>query len=161
VNMPLSLFMPNVPVINGLGLKTSYSDTRSSVNLPASGFSTDQVNTAAIPLPGLSRRVMNTEIYYEKSGFQIRASERSRSSFVGEVADFAGDRRLTYIKGDKVYDWQVGYEVQSGMFKGLSVLYQVLNAGDTEFVRYRDDVNNVVERIKFGKTQLLGVNFKL
>jgi iron complex outermembrane receptor protein len=160
-NLPVSLFAPDVPVLNAFGVKFSLSDTSSAVSLPSSGFSTKDVSTATIPLPGLSRQVQNTEIYFEKNGFQARVSERARSSFVGEVADIFGDRQLTYIKGDKVTDWQIGYEFQDGWLKGLSFLGQVLNANNTEFVRYRDTEDQVVERIKFGKTYLFGVNYKL
>ena len=148
--------------LDGFGVQLSYSDTNSSINLPASAFAVDGITaTGKIPLPGLSKQVANLAIYFEKWGFSARVAARHRSDFVGEVADFAGDRRLTYIKAETVADLQLGYEVQSGPAKGLSVVFQANNVTDTPYVRYRDTPANEVERKKFGSTYLLGLNYKL
>ena len=148
--------------LDGFGVQLSFSDTASSINLPASAFAVDGITaTGKIPLPGLSKQVANVAIYFEKWGFSARVAARHRSDFVGEVADFAGDRRLTYIKAETVADLQLGYEVQSGPVKGLSVVFQANNVTDTPFVRYRDTPANEVERKKFGSTYLFGLNYKL
>jgi iron complex outermembrane receptor protein len=147
--------------LSGFGLFASYSSTSSSINLATAGVRADNINTPNIPLPGLSKDVASVQVYYERSGFQIRVGQRYRSDFVGEVPDFTGDRRLTYIKGETVTDAQVGYEFQSGWLKGLSVMLQGYNLGNTEFIRYRDTPSNEIERTKYGKTYLLGVNYKL
>jgi len=99
--------------------------------------------------------------YYEKGGFSARVASRFRSDFVGEVADFAGDRRLTYIKSETITDLQLSYEFQGGPAKGLSLLLQANNLTDTPYVRYRDTYANEIERKKFGKTYLFGLNYKL
>ena len=98
---------------------------------------------------------------YERAGFAARVASRHRSSFVGEVADFAGDRRLTYVKAETVTDVQLSYEFQSGFAKGLSLLFQANNVTDEPYVRYRDTPANEVERKKFGANYLFGLNFKL
>ncbi|RVT88260.1 TonB-dependent receptor [Inhella crocodyli] len=147
--------------LSGFGVQASYSSTSSSINLSTSGVSSTDINTGTIPLPGLSKDVASVQIYYERSGFQIRVGQRYRSDFVGEVSDFTGDRRLTYIKGESVTDAQIGYEFQSGPLKGLSVLLQGYNLGDAKFIRYRDTPSNEVENTKYGKSYLLGVNYKL
>lgn len=147
--------------LDGFGMQASYSHTSSSVNLPTSAFAVDGVATGSIPLPGLSRDVANLAMYFEKWGFSARVAARHRSSFVGEVADFAGDRRLTYVKAETIADLQLGYELQSGPAKGLSILFQANNVTDTPYVRYRDTPDNEIERKKFGKTYLLGLNYKL
>jgi iron complex outermembrane receptor protein len=77
------------------------------------------------------------------------------------VSDFTGDRRLTYIAGETITDAQIGYEIQSGMFKGLGVRFEVSNAGNTEYVRYRDVPSNEVERKKDGKFYQFGINYKM
>lgn len=157
-SLPLNLL---TKVLDGFGVQASYADTSSSVNLPASSFATDGVATGKIPLPGLSKRVAGLTFYYEKYGFSARVATRQRSDFVGEVADFAGDRRLTYVKAETITDLQLGYELQSGPAKGLSVLFQANNVTDTPFVRYRDTPSNEIERVKYGKTYLFGLNYKL
>ena len=159
-SLPFNLFFKP---LDGFGLQASYSDTLSSINLPASAFATDSVSTAKIPLPGLSKQVSNVAVYFEKWGFSARVAARHRSDFVGEVADFAGDRRLTYIKAETVTDVQLGYEIQSGPAKGLSFLLQANNVTDEPYIRYRDTPvtkSNTVEEKKFGATYLFGANYK-
>jgi iron complex outermembrane receptor protein len=89
---------------------------------------------------------------------------RKRSDFVGEVADFAGDRRLTYIKGETITDVQVGYEFQSGALKGLSIRGEMSNADNTPFIRYRGGdpnvLSNQVENKRDGKYYQVGLNYK-
>ncbi|MFN4115409.1 MAG: TonB-dependent receptor domain-containing protein, partial [Inhella sp.] len=147
--------------LDGFGIYASYSNTSSSINLAATGITGADINTSSIPLPGLSKEVASAQVYFEKWGFQARISQRYRSDFVGEITDGVGDRRLTYIKGESVTDAQIGYEFQSGPAKGLSILLQGYNLGNTEFIRYRDTPSNEVERTKYGKTYLLGVSYKL
>ncbi len=147
--------------LDGFGVFASHASTSSSLNLPTGGVATDAVNTGTIPLPGLSKRVTNYGIYFEKWGFSARVAARTRSNFVGEVTDGVGDRRLTYIKGETITDAQIGYEVQSGWLKGLALRLEVSNAGNTDYVRFRDVPSNEVERKKDGKFYLLGLNYKL
>ncbi len=147
--------------LDGFGFYASYSNTSSSISLPSIGITGADINTGSIPLPGLSKKVASAQIYFEKWGFQARVSQRYRSDFVGEITDTVGDRRLTYIKGESVTDAQIGYEFQSGPVKGLSILLQGYNLGNAEFIRYRDTPSNEVERTKYGKTYLLGLNYKL
>jgi iron complex outermembrane receptor protein len=147
--------------LDGFGVFASYANTTSSLDLATAGLATDNVSTNTIPLPGLSKRVANYGVYFEKWGFSARVAARSRSDFVGEVADFTGDRRLTYIKGETITDAQIGYEFQSGMFKGLALRLEVSNAGNTDYVRYRDVPSNEVERKTDGKFYQFGLNYKL
>lgn len=157
VNFPLDMVSS---WLTGFGFFASHSDTSSSLTLPSSGVSTDAVATSTIPLPGLSKKVTNYAVYYERFGFSARVAVRKRSDFVGEVSDFAGDRRLTYIKGESIMDAQIGYEIQSGFLKGLAIRGEVSNAGNEPFVRYRDSPSNEVENKKDGKFYQVGLNYK-
>jgi iron complex outermembrane recepter protein len=157
LNVPFSLLSP---VAEGFGVQLSRSDTTSSINVPRTGLNVADATTAAVPLPGLSKRVSSIRAYYERGGFQFGIAQRSRSDFVGEITDFKDDRTLTYIKGEEVYDAQVSYELQSGALKGLSFLFQANNLTNAEFKRYRDTPNNVIERVKYGKTYLMGLNYR-
>lgn len=157
-SLPFSML---TPALDGFGIQVSYSYTDSSVKLPTAGVVVDGISTGNIPLPGLSKEVADFAIYFEKWGFSARIAARHRSDFVGEVADYAGDRRLTYIKAETVADLQLGYEIQSGPAKGLSFLFQANNITDAPYVRYRDVPSNEIERKKFGSTYLFGLNYKL
>jgi iron complex outermembrane receptor protein len=65
------------------------------------------------------------------------------------------------VKKEKVTDLQLGYEFQSGMAKGLSVLFQVNNVGNEPYVEYyNNDLTQTKQYTKYGKTYLLGVNYK-
>lgn len=150
-----------VKPLEGFGFEVNYSDTSSNVSLPAAGFSTSDVGLPNIPLPGLSRKVTNMRLYYEKNGFQVSLAQRKRSAFLGEVADFQDNRQLTFIKGEAIVDLQVGYEIQSGPAKGLSFLLQGKNLTNAEFQRYNATPDNVIERLKYGKTYALAINYKL
>ena len=146
--------------LDGFGAVATYSNTSSSVNLPTSGVSVDNIATGTIPLPGLSRIVSSLAVYYEANGFSARVAQRRRSAFVGEVSSFTGDRQLTYIDGEAITDLQLGYEIQSGPAKGLSFLFQANNLNNAEFVRYKDVPSNIIERTTYGKTYLFGINYK-
>ncbi|MFZ5550315.1 MAG: TonB-dependent receptor [Pseudomonadota bacterium] len=141
----------------GFGLVASYSNTDSSLNPP----DTTDGGSGRMQLPGLSKEVSSITAYYENSGFQIRYSQRQRSDFVGERRNDVGDRQLVYIKGETISDAQIGYEFQSGWLKGLGVLLQGYNIGNTKYKRYVETPSNVVETVNVGTTYLLGINYKL
>lgn len=157
LNVPFSML---TPALDGFGLMANISATNSNVSLPTSGFSTQEIGRDKIPLPGLSKNVTNLRAYYEKHGFQVSVAGRQRSDFLGEISDFQDNRQLTFIKGETVVDLQVGYEFQTGMLKGLSVLLQGNNLTNAQFQRYSNTPDNVVEKVKYGKTYLLGVTYK-
>jgi iron complex outermembrane recepter protein len=151
--------------LDGFGVFASISANSSSVRLPAGGFSLAEINgSPALPLPGLSKRSGNITLYYEKAGFGLRVAQRHRSAFLGEITDNVGDRRLTFVKGERIVDAQISYEFQSGFAKGLSLLFQGSNLNNAEFVRYREKPitpSTTAERTKYGSFYLFGVNYKL
>lgn len=160
-NFPLNMV---ASALDGFGFFASYSDTSSSLNLPRTGQRVNSVDTDSIPLPGLSKQVLNYAVYFEKWGFSARLAARKRSDFVGEVTEFTGDRSLTYIKGETITDYSVGYEFQSGFMKGFAIRAEVSNAENTPFIRYRggnpDDPANQAENKKDGKFYQVGVNYR-
>lgn len=144
-----------VEPLEGFGLLGSYSDTRSSI-LP-NGPGTSQ------PLPGLSRYVSNLTFYYERGGFSARLSQRSRSSFIGEVQGFGADRETRYVKAEKILDFQTSYEFKQGSMEGLSVLLQVNNLDNEpyqEFFRDPGTPDRPRSYNEYGRTVLLGLNYK-
>lgn len=147
--------------LDGFGVQASYSNTDSSVKLPVSGVTGDNVGNASLPLPGLSKEVSNITLYFERWGFSARVSQRQRSDFLGEITDSVGDRRLTFIKGEKIVDMQLGYEFQDGFAKGLSLLFQANNVYDEPFQRYNPETGAYTEQKKYGANFLFGLNYKL
>jgi iron complex outermembrane receptor protein len=149
-SLPLNLMMPQ---LDGFGVVASHSDTKS-------GIKPNGPNGGTQPLPGLSRRVTNMTAYFEKYGFSARVSQRERSDFVGEVTGFGADREFRYIKGEKVVDFQLGYAFEAGSLKGLSILFQVNNANNEPYRTYDGVPIKPNQYTVYGRTTLLGVNYK-
>lgn len=159
VSVPFGMF---VKALDGFGIQLNHSTTSSSVNIPTSGLNTQDIGAATnVPLPGLSKDVTNTRIYFEKWGFQVAWAQRKRSEFLGEVSDFQDNRQLTFVAPETTQDIQMSYEFQSGFLKGLSLFGQIQNMTNAEFKRYTTTPDNVVERVKYGKTYTMGLNYKL
>lgn len=158
VNLPLSML---TSYLDGFGVMLNHSDTRSGIDLPLSGFSVSGAasGTIKIPLPGLSRKVSNLRLYYEKHGLQVAAAARKRSDFLGTVSDFQDNQQLTFIKGDTTVDLQVSYEFQSGWFKGLSILAQANNWTNEPFQQHNGD-GVITDKVVYGRTYLMGLNYK-
>lgn len=159
VNIPFSLF---TPVLDGFGVSVNHSDTRSSIRITPGQLSGLDVGGAFnIPLPGLSRKVTNLRLYYEKHGFQVALASRTRSDFLGEITDYKDDSQITFIRGETVVDVQLGYTFPDTSFlKGLSLLFQGNNMTDALFRQYQTDRNNPTDTKRYGKTYLFGANYK-
>lgn len=158
VNVPLSMF---AKPLEGFGVSVNHSDTKSSITITP-GQLPGLINTnLSIPLPGLSRRVTNLRAYYENHGFQIAVAQRTRSDFLGEIPDYKDDKEITFIRGETVVDLQIGYTFPERSFlKGLSVLFQANNVTDALFRQYQNDRENPTDTKRYGKTYLLGANYK-
>lgn len=155
-NAPLDLLSPSLA---GFGLYVNYSDTHSSVDIPNSigGGAT------RMGLPGLSKRVTNLSAYYEKDGFSARVGVRDRSDFIGEFTTNEYERKLTYIKGETIVDFQMGYEFRSGPVAGLSLVFQVNNLTDATFQKYRlnaDGAQEISSSAKYGKNYALQASYR-
>jgi len=150
VSVPLNMLWKP---LDGFGVVASLSDTRSAIR----PFGLDDVR----PLPGLSKKVATLTAYYEKHGFSARVAQRSRSAYIGEIQGFGANRGYTYIRPEKITDVQLGYEVQSGFLKGLSVLLQANNINDEEYSEYQNnDASVLTKQVFYGKSLLFGVAYK-
>ncbi|HJV70997.1 TonB-dependent receptor [Ideonella sp.] len=157
VNVPLSMA---TSWLDGFGVMANYSNTDSSVKLPASGFSGQNVNTPNIPLPGLSREVTNIRLYYEKYGFQIAVAQRHRSEYLGSISDYQDKTQLVYVKAESQVDVQLAYDFDWGPLKGLSLLAQGNNLTNAEYAEYDAANGNITNRKKFGTSYMVGLNYK-
>ena len=60
----------------------------------------------------------------------------------------------------RVVDAQLAYNFNEGSFKGLGVLLQVYNLTNEGYQTYAGTKDRPLEYIKWGKTVLLGANYK-
>lgn len=157
VNVPFSMFSE---YLDGFGAMLNHSDTKSGIDLPTAGFANVNTGMVQIPLPGLSRKVTNLRLYYEKYGFQLAAAGRKRSNFLGSVSDFQDNQQLTFIKGETIVDLQASYEFQKGWLKGVSLYAQATNWNDAPFQEYTEDPSKVTNKVEYGRTYHFGVNYK-
>jgi len=157
LNVPFSLVSQ---ALDGFGAMVNYSNTSSSVAMPTSGFTTSNISSVNIPLPGLSKQVINLRAYYEKNGFQIAVARRSRSDYLGSISDYQDNSKFVMIKGEAQVDMQVSYEFQTGTLKGLSLLAQGTNLTDAPFVQYDVGSGNTTDSRKYGKGFMAGLNYK-
>ena len=156
-SLPLDLF---TDALRGFGFVASASFTDSNIKIrdPESASS---VGSGDISLPGLSDRVYNLTAYYERNGFEARISQRKRSDFIGEIGNFAGNRTLRYVVGEDITDAQVGYAFgEESSLHGLSLLLQVSNLGNSSYRTYADSKDRPLEHIEWGRTYLLGLNYR-
>ncbi|MFA5964187.1 MAG: TonB-dependent receptor [Sphingomonas sp.] len=112
--------------LDGFGVTASFSYTESDLN--------PTENNQVVRIPGLSGTVYNLTGYFEKWGFQARASYRYRSAFKGETVQLFTNRGYTEILADRQLDAQIGYTFPEGSsLKGLGVLLQVNNLADSPY----------------------------
>jgi iron complex outermembrane recepter protein len=139
--------------LDGFGFQTSGSYTDSKVKYTGV--------TNAISVPGLSKWVVNSTVYFEKSGFEARASHRYRSSFLAEFIGISANRDFRTSKAESIFDAQIGYRFTSGAMNGLSITAQALNLTDEPFINFANgDTRQVIDFENYGRTYLLGVSYK-
>jgi iron complex outermembrane receptor protein len=145
-------------VLDGFGATGSISHTNYKLNPVA-------LNTIGGVLPGFSKWVYDATGYYEKNGFQARASYRHRSAFQGEVIALFTNLQPTLIEPDSQLDAQVGYTFQPGSrFNGLGMLLQVSNVLNSPYRTYvptgpTGKIPMLERTEKYGRSWLLGASY--
>lgn len=152
-SLPLDMLSSS---LRGFGVQANLSLTSSSINVKDSRFGDQN-----LPLPGLSKNVLNMTAYYENDGYSLRVSRRHRASFLGSIGGPGGTSERTFIKADSVVDLQLGYEFQQGSAKGLGLLLQVNNLTNSAFQTYSGSEDRFRGWEKYGRQVLLGVSYKL
>jgi iron complex outermembrane receptor protein len=139
--------------LEGFGMTFSASWTDSDI--------ISNPGSPSTPMPGLSEKVSNLTVYYERDGLQARISNRYRSEFLGELSGVGTDRIQRMVDAESVVDAQIGYEFQSGPLEGLSALFQVNNLTDEQFKTFENgDPRRVIDYQQYGRTFLVGVNYR-
>jgi iron complex outermembrane recepter protein len=143
------------------GILTSTSFTDSEVALtftPPLDPSLATVDPLTIPIPGLSKWVVNSTLYYENGAFEARISHRYRSSFLAEVSAISATRTLRNAKAESIFDAQLGYTLGGkGMIGGTRITVQGLNLTDEPFVTFNGP-GEIIDHQSFGRTYLIGVS---
>lgn len=139
--------------LDGFGVIVSGSFNDSSIN---------PTGSANMDVPGLSKRVINATLYYEKHGFSARISGRNRADFLGEVPNFTNTLENQWVHGETVYDAQLGYSFENGPLKGISLSLSAQNITNEPFTLYqgKGQRDHTIREEKYGSTYLFGVNYK-
>jgi iron complex outermembrane receptor protein len=139
--------------LDGFGLIVSGAWNRSAVNPTGLG---DE------PVPGLSSKVINSTLYFEKHGFSARVSNRYRGSFVGEVPLFDSSLSKNTVQSESLLDAQVGYAFQDGSLKGLSLNLAGTNLTDAPFIlsNVGDTAYNEIKYEKYGAVYAFTASYK-
>jgi iron complex outermembrane recepter protein len=141
-----------------------FSDALDGFGFIASAAKNDSkivINQVETPIPGLSTKVINSTLYYEKYGFSARVSNRYRDDFVGEVPAFDATLTLNNVSAESLVDAQIGYSFQSGVLNGLSVSLSGTNLTDEPFVLNNIGTTpyNLIKYQKYGAVYALAVSY--
>ncbi|WP_404340308.1 TonB-dependent receptor [Pseudoalteromonas mariniglutinosa] len=151
--LPFSLFHPS---LEGFGLIASHTGVEQDL--------TDQ-NDNEYELPGLSDQIDSLTVYYERHGFQARTSMRKRSDFKGDIYGAGFATTQVDIRGETIWDAQLGYDFADAGIAGLenlSVTFQVQNITEEPFISLQgENALQVRDYQDYGRTFLLGFSYKL
>ena len=149
VSLPLTVFWEK---LDGFGVIVSGARNSSEI----------LVNDEPTDVPGLSKNVVNSTLYFEKNGFSARVSNRYRGEFIGEVPAYDSSLTLNNVKGESLLDAQIGYEWRQGALEGLSINLSGTNLTDEPFVLSNVDQPsfNLVKYQEYGANYSLGLTYK-
>jgi len=138
--------------LDGFGLIVSGAKNSSQI----------EINDNPIDVPGLSKTVVNSTLYFEKGGFSARVSNRSRGKFLGEVLNFDATFRFNNVSAESILDAQIGYEFKQGPLEGLSINFQGTNLTDEPFQLSQLDTpeRDLVLYQKYGANYSLALTYK-
>ncbi len=141
--------------LTGFGLIASGSYTDSSIQ--------PDLGNPAQPIPGLSERVANITLYYERGGFAARVSGRYRSDYRGDIATF-GPRGAQFrnLQSETVMDAQISYSFNSGALEGLTLILQGYNLTDEPLFATTGDTDDrlVQDYQRYGAQYSVGASYK-
>jgi iron complex outermembrane receptor protein len=123
------------------------------------------------PIGGLSEKVANVTVYYERHGFSARVSNRYRSENRQYITTFgvpnpSGDVNpnggFAMAQPESVMDAQVSYTFnKNSRMKNLSIFLQGYNLTNEPLVTYNnDDPRQVINYQKYGASYSFGAAYK-
>lgn len=151
VTLPFSVFSSG---LDGFGITGGVGYTKTKVK-DAFGNKSQ--------IPGYSKWVANGTVFFEKYGFNARASARYRSTFLGDFTGFGGSPTRRQALGETIIDGQIGYDFQKGSaLEGLSLYLQGQNLTDERFASVADTDKplQVIDYQIYGRRFLAGFTYK-
>ncbi|MBI2496920.1 MAG: TonB-dependent receptor [Opitutae bacterium] len=150
--------------LRGFGVVLGGALTKSSIQPwgPTSGTA---------PIGGLSEKVANITVYYERHGFSARLSNRYRSENRQYITNFGvpnpgGDVNpnggFSMAQPESVVDGQISYTFpKNSRLKNLSVFLQGYNLSNEPLVTYNnDDPRQVINYQRYGASYSFGAAYK-
>lgn len=155
-SVPFSVFSS---ALDGFGFQTSGSYTDSNLTV----FNRQNTTTFDVTVPGLSEWVVNSTVYFEKSGFEARLSHRFRTGYLAEFIGISASRDFRQTYDESIFDAQIGYRFPTGSsLEGLAFTLQALNLTDEPFVNFTDnDPTHIIDYERYGRTYLVGVSYRM
>lgn len=140
------------PVLDGFSVIGQWAHTTSKIKF-SNGFE--------ITLPGLSKNVYQAQLFFEKWGFNARASLTRRTPYLGDYQLFNAQVTANLTKAQTTLDAQVGYDFKSGLLNGVSIYVQGHNLTNSKTLSYvNQDPNEINIRDQYGATYLAGITVK-
>lgn len=140
------------PALEGFGFIGSVAFNGSKIE-PLPGVS--------IPVPGFSKRTASMTLYYERDGFRVRASDRYRARFLGEVPGFGNAADFVIVEPEHVIDAQIGYDFQRGPLEGFGVVIEGQNLTNEPFVTLQGLSSLAIRDYQdFGRTYRFGISYR-
>jgi iron complex outermembrane receptor protein len=141
-----------------------FADSLEGFGIIASGAwnkSRIEINGTDTPIPGLSEKIFNTTLYYERYGFSARVSNRYRGTFVGEVPLFNATLSLNDVNSESLLDAQIGYNFETGALEGLSIAISGTNLTDEPFLLTNVGVDpyHLIKYEEYGAVYALAVSY--
>lgn len=123
------------------------------------------------PIGGLSEKVANITVYYERHGFSARVSNRYRSENRQYITTFGPPNQggdvspnggFSMAQPESVMDAQVSYTFnKNSRMKNLSIFLQGYNLTNEPLVTYNnDDPRQVINYQKYGASYSFGAAYK-
>jgi len=155
---PFDNFLPNP--LHGFGITTNYTKLSTDANFEANIVGEDQaagegLDSQAFGLPGISEEVINTTLYYQNHGLQIRVSYNFRDDFLLSPAGDEG-QPLFETNYDQI-DAFASYQVTPR----LSVFFEGINLNDEIQKRFSGPGRKTELISQNGRRFFAGVRFKL
>ena len=155
-SVPFYLFSDLLDGFGLIGSATFLDGEISDVN--------EQGERVTADIPGLSERIYQTTLYYEKNGFEARISGRYRDKYATEFYGLSMALTPTTDQGAEIWDAQIGYDFGAAghhRLDGLSVTLQAQNLTNETTVSVADDDSRRVNTYqRFGANYMLGVNYR-
>lgn len=149
VTLPFATFSE---ALDGFGITGGAGYTKTNV---------EDANGNETQIPGYSKWVVNGTAYFEKSGFNARASARYRSTFLGDFTGFGGSPTRRVALGETIIDAQIGYDFpDDSALNGLSLYIQGQNLTDERFASIGGNRLQVVDYQIYGRRFLAGFTYK-